>query len=355
MTVVLNSLGMGLMIVLSFMVGACSDAERATNEIQQPLVIYGTTDRERFSPVIAEFKKLHPEIAVQYTELDAGPLHKRFLDEVSAKRTTADLILSSAMDLQVQLVNDGYAASHNSADARALPRWARWRDQAFGFTFEPAVMVFNKNLIAAKDMPRSRSAMLSAVRKNPEFWRNRIGTYDIARSNVGYLLATQDARQNSESGSLTEAFGDVGLKTMENTSSLLDQIERGTLILGYNLLGSYAQARADAGAPIAIVYPQDYTLAVSRTALIPNAAKNPTAAHQFLNYLLSLQGQRTLSSQSRLSAVRADIAGSSPGSVRASDIGIIRPVALGPGLLVYLDAQKRRRFLENWQAASSSR
>jgi ABC-type Fe3+ transport system substrate-binding protein len=49
-------------------------------------------------------------------------------------------------------------------------------------------------------------------------------------------------------------------------------IEQGEVLIAYiayNVLGSYAQARASGGAPIGIVQPRDYTLIMSRVAVIP--------------------------------------------------------------------------------------
>ncbi|RHW18219.1 ABC transporter substrate-binding protein [Sphingomonas gilva] len=313
------------------------------------LTIYSTTDTGVFRPVIADFRRLHPTIAVRYEELDAAPLYRRYLDEAKRGQPRADLLLSSAMDLQAKLVNDGYAARHSSANVRALPSWARWRDEAFGFTFEPAVMVFNRDVMAGRELPLSRAELLETLRRDKTFWRNRVGTYDIERSSVGYLLASQDARQSSDYGVLVEAMADTGVQLEDNTATLLDQLEARELAMAYNLLGSYAQARADANNKLVIIYPRDYTLAVSRTAVLPKDGPNPAAAHLFLEYLLSIRGQRLLANESRLSAVREEVPGRlHQAGMAESQIGPLRPIPLGPGLLVYLDDQKRRRLLASW-------
>lgn len=317
---------------------------------ESTLTIYSATDIEAFEPVIHEFQRLHPGIAVHYEDFEGAVLYRRYLHETASGQPRADLLLSSSVDLQVKLVNDGYAATHISDNARELPAWARWRDQAFGFTFEPAVMVFNRDAFAERQLPRSRGELIDMLRRERSYWHGRIGTYDIVRSSVGYLLASQDARQSSEFGSLIESFGDAGAKVEPTTAAVLDRLVSGELAIGYNLLGSYAQARIDAGAPLEIVYPRDYTLAVARTAVLPRNAPNPAAAHAFLDYLLSLHGQEVLASQSRLPAVRQEVASRySRLGIVENRVGPLRPIALGPGLLVYLDTLKRNRLLNNWQ------
>jgi iron(III) transport system substrate-binding protein len=316
------------------------------------LVLYSTTDAGAFRPVIDDFRAVFRHIEIEYVELDAGALHRLYLAESAAGRPRADLLLSSAMDLQVKLVNDGYAASHKSEGLANWPSWAKWRSEAFGITFEPAVMVFNKTLLGNRRAPGSRPELLDTLRSDPAFWQHRIGTYDIERSSVGYLLAAEDARQNSDFSSMLAIFAASGLQTYDTTAGLLDALERGELVLGYNLLSSYARARIEAGAPLEVVYPQDYTLAVSRTALIPRDAPHQAEAHAFLKYLLSLRGQRVLSSQSRLSAIHPEVIGPySQLGITERQWGPLRPISLGPGLLTYQDEEKYRRLLASWRRA----
>lgn len=315
------------------------------------LTIYSTTDTAVFDPVLRDFRSLNPDITVCYVELDAAPLYERFLHETDAGHPQADVLLSTSMDLQVKLVNDGYAMPHLSENARAMPAWARWRDEAFGFTFEPIVMVFNREAMAGQAIPQSRQELLQLLKRDPRRWHRRVGTYDVSRSGAGYLMASQDARQSSEFGALIETFGDAAMQTEERTADLLDRLETGDLAIGYNLLGSYARKRVDNGAPLVIVYPQDYTLALSRTAVLPKNAPNPASAHKFLEYLLSLRGQRMLAVQGGLPAIRHELGGPYDRlGLAVAQVGLLRPIALGPGLLVYLDRQKRQRLLGSWRA-----
>ncbi|CAN5165324.1 ABC transporter substrate-binding protein [soil metagenome] len=343
----------GLCMLLLFLLSACQPSDDVlTLDGPGPLTIYGTTDIQVFHPVIDDFRKLYPQVDVRYVELDAAALYQRYLDENARNRPTADLLISSAMDLQVKLVNDGYARPHHTENAAKMPDWARWRDEVFGITFEPAVMVFNRELMRGRVIPKSRPELLHELRRDPGFWRGRIGSYDVAKSSVGYLLASQDARQNPDFGALLEAFGASGLQTSTSTAVLLNEIESGHLALGYNLLGSYARARIERGARLMVIYPADYTLAVSRAAILPRNAPHQPAAHAFLEYLLSLRGQHALATLGRLSASRPEIIGPySQMGIMERQIGPLRPIPLGPGLLAYLDQQKQRRLVDSWERA----
>ncbi len=114
------------------------------------------------------------------------------------------------------------------------------------------------------------------------------------------------------------------------------------------MLGSYALARQQAGAPIEIVLPRDYTLWMSRVVVIPRAARSPAAAKLFVDYLLSPRGQATVAATPGMRAlVQAGGEAGFPPEAAAS----AQPITLGPALLVFLDRMKRERFLADWGAA----
>lgn len=313
------------------------------------LRIHGSTDIENFAAVIADYQRLHPGSEVEYADLVAQDIYTRHLQ--SGGRGGADLLISSGMDLQTKLANDGHALAHHSPATAALPAWSQWRHEAFGISYEPIVIVYNKRLLRTDQVPHTRRQLLALLRDPAAKLAGRVGTYDVARSSVGYLLATQDHQLGSMAGALQAALGDNRVQLEERTGPLLDRVARGDLALAYNVLGSYAQARVDAGAPLGIVLPEDYTLVLLRTALIPRGAANAAEAGRFLDYLLSPRGQAMLARQVGLQPIRAaDGAPLSPHARDGARVRALRPIALGPGLLVYLDALKRRQFLEAWRS-----
>ena len=314
----------------------------AQGERSAQLRIHGSTDIEVFAVVIADYQRLNPGVEVIYEDIITQDLHARYLRDRGGP-ASPDLLISSGMDLQTKLVNDGHALAHQSAQTRAVPSWARWRDEAFGISYEPVVMVYNTRALPPARVPHTRRQLLDLLQASDAPLAGRVGTYDIQRSSVGYLLATQDAQRGSIAGALLGALGNNAVVREERTGVLLDKVSSGELSLVYNVLGSYAQARIDAGAPLGIVEPEDYTLVMLRTAVIPRTSPHPVQARQFLDYLLSARGQQVLAREARLMPIVSREAGGAQGPGRNR-----RPIQLGPGLLVYLDALKRRQFLDAW-------
>jgi iron(III) transport system substrate-binding protein len=338
----------------------CHDAAAAPGDVRRfpaqgtaaaQLCIQGSTDIEVFAAVIGDYQRLYPRTEVVYQDVIAWDIYQRYLHPRPGARC-ADLLISTSMDLQTKLANDGHVLAHRSPQTEALPTWAQWRHEVFGISYEPVVIVYNKALLPAAQVPRTRRQLLELLRAPGLPLRGRIGTYDVERSGVGYLFATQDGQIGSMSGALLAALGDNQVVLQERTGVLLDRVSRGELLLAYNVLGSYAQARIDAGAPLAIVQPEDYTLVALRTAVIPRDTPHPLQARRFLDYLLSPRGQQVLSREARLKPI-LPVPGAD-GAVPAAT-SALRPIALGPGLLVYLDALKRRQFLDAWRSSMRRR
>lgn len=93
---------------------------------------------------------------------------------------------------------------------------------------------------------------------------------------------------------------------------------------------------------------------MSRVMFISKSAKNPNAAKLWLDYLLSKRGQAILANQSRLYSIRPDVEGETTLAALTREASL-KPIAVGPGLLVYLDQAKRLEFLKQWQQALGTR
>ncbi len=259
------------------------------------------------------------------------------------------------MDLQIKLANDGFAEAYRTPEARNLPQWAIWRDEAFGTTFEPAVFVYNKRLLKADEIPRTHGDFLRLLSQRPRKFNSNVTMYDIGRSGVGFLFLTQDSMAMPSFWELIDALGAANVELEANTAPMMERIASGKDLLGYNLLGSYAMARAQHDPALGVVLPQDYTLILSRVLLIAKHAPHPNAAKLWLDFLLSRRGQTIIAERSRLFSIRSDVEGEFTAASLMKKLGdTARPIPVGPGLLVHLDRSKRREFMKRWRQTIAS-
>jgi len=326
--------------------GAASAAARA-----QRVRVFSTTDRHAVQPLIDDFERRHSGLKVDYIELGSMALYDRFVRE-QAGAVGADVLWSSAMDLQIKLVNDGYALRYPSPHAAGLPKWAVWKHEAYGVTYEPVGTVVHRQLLAAGEMPRTRAALAALLLSDAARWRGRVATYDVERAGLGFLIAAQDAMATPRYWDLVRALGRCEPSLHADTQSMLERVASGDALLAYNVLGSYAEVFARTRPEIGVVYFDDYTLVVSRVAFISRTAPNPQGARLWLDYLLSAPGQRLLAQAGELHAVRTDAAPArSAAELEPRQGRAFRPIALGPGLLAHLDHSRRQAFLKRWSQA----
>ncbi len=321
-------------------------AEFGSADAGQSLLIRSTTDIAAFVPLVEAYIDAHPDTAIRYEQWGSINLFELGMTACTGDATAADLVISSAVDLQIKLVNDGCAQPHQSAMTATLPETRNWRDELFGLTFEPAVIIYNRQLVPEADIPRSRFDLIDGLRPDNALLAGRVATYDIEESGLGYLFAFVDSEQANTFGRLIEAFGRSGAIATCCSAEIIDAVSDGTYLVGYNVLGSYALSRAEDDPNIGVLAPADYTLVLSRAAYIPRDAANTEAARRFIDFALSPEGREAL----RATKLIVDFDGDGadlelPGGATAN----LRLIQLSPRLLVGLDQHKRRIFLDLWR------
>lgn len=329
-------IAIGLMIWASFASAFEIEEETLFPGGAATLSIISTTDTEAFAPLIAAFQGQNPNVAIRYTVASSQDVASALTEGVPF-----DLAVSSAMDLQLKLANDGFARSHVSSETAALPVWAKWRDQLFAFAQEPVVIIASRAAFEGGPVPQTRTALIERLRSDPDRFSGRIGTYDPTRSGAGYLFATQDARQSDTSWRLAEVVGGLHPQLYTASGDMIAGVQRGELVLAYNVLGSYATARLT-GEDVVIIEAADFTHVLLRTALIPRTAERADLGARFLDFLLSDAGQLLVEEKTGLPRINEAALAAGPH---------LRPIRLDPGLLVFVDPLMRRRFLNEWTAA----
>jgi iron(III) transport system substrate-binding protein len=325
----------------------------AAAEQEGQLVIHSTTDLAIAAPLIDDFQALYPRIEVRYQDMNSNDLYNVYLGDLLTSPSTADVLWSSAMDLQFRLANAGQVQGYDSPESGGLPEWALWKNLAFGTTFEPIAIVYNKRLLASDEIPQTHTDLARLLTERRDRFAGKVVTYNIERSALGFLLASQDERASAEFWPLIKALGSASPHLVPTTEAILARVAKGEDLIGYNAIGSYAYIEAKKDPSLGFIYPRDYTLVITRVMLIGKKAANPNAAKLWVDYLLSKRGQRVLADRASLSSLRADVEGANSATALGKTLGPgVRPIPLGPDLLVaFSDQTKRLAFLRQWQQA----
>ena len=204
------------------------------------------------------------------------------------------------MDQQASLVSNGYALTYESPESADIPDWAKWKDQAFATTYEPIILVYNRNLLPAAEVPQTRADLVRLLNADPDRFRGKVETYDIERSGVGFFLATQDVAASPAFWDLAKALHRAKARR-SSADDRRDGQARGVGSSRARLQRAwFLCARSGTEERVARHgFPEGLHAGRSRIMLINRKAAHPNAARLWVDYILSKRGQTVIANNAR--------------------------------------------------------
>ncbi|MGV2841835.1 ABC transporter substrate-binding protein [Vibrio cyclitrophicus] len=325
---------------------------------EDALVIYGAAYLSEMKPLLDDFQRRNPDITVRYQAMSSNVLDAHIRDQ---KPDQPDITISSVMDLQLRLVNDGYALPYQinvagyGSQSGIVPHWSQWRNELFGFSYEPAVIVFNESFLEGKEVPLSRVELLSFIRLHSDELMGKIGLFDIRDVGIGYLLWSFERAQTSNYGQFLELFNLHQARTFDSSASMLQALTDGDIAIAYNIMGSYANSWESKHKDVVIVATNDYTPVIIRTAFINKTTPRLEQAQAFIDYLFSYSGQKLMAKETNMPPVRTDIKSAKSAAVlREQFANQLKPLPLDVSLLIFSDQSKKSLVITEWESALKS-
>jgi iron(III) transport system substrate-binding protein len=307
------------------------------------VVIYTSTDSKQAQALVDGFKAAYPGVAVEVNDLGTNGTYSRVLSEGAAKQVGSDIVWTSAMDLQMVLVQKGLAEAYKSPEAKNLPNWAHYKDTLYGTTIEPSAILYNKKLFPAEWVPNSRAELIKVLKERRDQLKGKVATFDPEKSGTGFFFSTIDLRHTKDFWDLVAAFGQVDGKVYGSSGAMREKVVSGEHVLAFNVIGSYALEWAKENPNLGVAFQKEYTSAFSRVANISKGAPHPNAARLFLDFMLSERGQKALSERA-VPSIRGDLA-----AINKIVGGGLKPTAVDEHLTEYMDPKRRAEFFQQWK------
>ena len=260
------------------------------------LVIYSTLDRPSAEPLLEAFKKKYPFIEVEYLEMNSKVIYTRYLSEKEAGAETADILWSSAANLQWILIKEGSAQPYRVSFYDDIPEYAKYKDLAYVSSFALIAPIYNKEKIPSDLAPKSQEDILKLLKERRDLFAPRsICTGDITRSGF-YFLVTYYLYNNFPDvvGEVLRLAGEIGVQAHPSTGAQIERVKTGECYIATNLLVNYAFREAKTDPNLGVFVPSDFSLLVPRVMFITKEAQHPNAAKLFIEFVLSEEGQRLL-------------------------------------------------------------
>lgn len=312
------------------------------------VAIYTSTDQTQSKELLEAFKAAYPGIAIDYNDLGTTGSFNRAVSEAAARQVGADIVWTSAMDLQLAMVEKGLADSYKSPEVKHLPGWAVYKDSAWGTTIEPAAIIYNKSLYTGA-VPKTRADLVKLINDRKDL-DGKIGSFDPEKSGTGYLYFSYEAQNNTDFWNLARAFGNAHGKVYGSSGALKEKVLSGEHILAFEVIGSYALDWARKYPNLGVAFSSDFTPAFSRVAIITKGARHPNAARLFLDFMLSEKGQKILAARD-IPSIRTDIDGLNLTAINKLVGGNLKPIPLDQNLVEANTPKRRVEFFKEWKKA----
>ncbi|TKV70537.1 ABC transporter substrate-binding protein [Rhizobium sp. AU243] len=312
--------------------------------------VYTSTDAAQSQKLQDAFSKKYG-IKIAYNDLGTNGAYNQVISEAAASQTTADVVWSSAMDLQMTLVQDGYADTYQSPEAAKLPAWADYKNTLYATTVEPIGIIYNTKALSEDKLPKTYAELITWLKDNKSTLNGKVATFDPEKSGSGFLHHSNDARNRKDFWDLARAMGEDGAKIYSSSGGMKETVVSGENVIAINIIGSYALDWVKQSPNLGVHFAKDYTPAFSRLIMKTKDAPHPNAAKLFIDFMLSTEGQSLLA-ESGLPSVREDVStGLNIKTLNERVGGGLKPIAVDEGVLEYMDQMKRVQFLNDWKAA----
>jgi iron(III) transport system substrate-binding protein len=292
--------------------------------------------------LLAGFAKAQPGVSLQFVDGVSTDLHTHYLGLHQRGEGLPDVIWSSAMDLQMDLVRMGHASPHRSAHAQALPNWARYQDLAFCTTLEPLVGLRHTQYLGPQDGISTLKELADLMQQRPDLLRQRMACLDIEANGMGFLAMLVARAQDDSFERFVHLAVNLGVQGHGSNPPLVQALVAQSAVLAFPVLGAFAARAAATHPQLAVCTSPAPRLGVSRVALIPKGAPHPEQAACFVDFLLSPAGQDSM---------RQD------GLFPLQDLGqsdglpamVVEPLPIDDGFAPWLDPAARAALRQDWR------
>jgi iron(III) transport system substrate-binding protein len=273
--------------LLTLTVGVPVSVVPAADEV----VVYSGRKEMVIKPVAEAFQK-KTGIQVRLKIGKTSGLANELIQEKARPR--ADVFVATEAGVMEVLAKNGVLASYVSPETKGLePGFLDKKGRWTGISSRARVILYNKNLVADKDIPRSVFQLT-----DPK-WKGKIaiaGTQE--RTTLSWASSLVAIKGAEFARNYLAKLSENGLKILPDNTDVWQGVGRGEFAVGLTNSPNYFLARK-ADYPVGVVYPDQDNggpgtlLNLNAIALVKGAA-NHAAAKRFIDFVLSAEGQRIL-------------------------------------------------------------
>ena len=234
---------------------------------------------------IAEFQKAFPKIAVEANRLGSTEMMQRFGTEYQAGASDADLLVTLWDETLLKWSDQGWLRTWTPPESAVYPAHFKVRDQIYTSHLNRSCLVTSKTKVKEVDAPKEWTDFF-----DPK-WQGKIGMDPPWRSvAVQAMLAVWDQQGIKDVAKRLKANG---VRFFNGSAGVVQAVIRGDIQVAAVIDPPVISALTDE-APIRATFPASGVPAVGNCFLMPAKAPHAEAGMLFLNWSLSLEGQKAI-------------------------------------------------------------
>lgn len=261
------------------------------------LVYYTSQSETDVGPALAFEEKYG--IQVTALRLPTQDIATRFMAEVDAGVTTADIVLHSDPAFLDEMVEAGSLIPVVDAGIPDLDESLVVDGKYALVQTRPWVFAWNTDLVAPNEEPQTWEDLL-----DPK-WRGKILHVDIRIANT--YVDMYEMLEKEYGVEFFEALADQDVIPFESGNPMAEALAAGEGAIGMIAATAIVQGLMDRGAPIDYRIP-DFTMGNEGYATVTSVGANPNAARLFLHWMASEEGNQVFAEATASPNVHSDSA-----------------------------------------------
>jgi iron(III) transport system substrate-binding protein len=258
----------------------------AASHAEKGLVIYGNPPAQLWKPVITAFNKQYPWISVTPNDVDDTVVFSKYAAEHGTGARTADVLVASAPNLWTGAVKNGILQDFTPPGLTDFPSFTRQGAGLFVLSPDPAITIYNKQLLKANQVPST----ITQMGQDAAAGKYKATTYTVDNT-FGYSAFWGYVQKNGW-GSLDQ----LGPKTQiaADGGTMLQTVAQGGAAVGLFESGLVRGSLAGFKDLVGWEYTKDFTPLIPRGVGVTAGAASPNSAKLFVDFLFSNAGQQAM-------------------------------------------------------------
>jgi iron(III) transport system substrate-binding protein len=238
-------------------------------------------------PIVNGFKAKYPFMRPQYVRDDPPQMLQKLMAESRANNMVADVFENTGLEVPARKA--GIIRPFWSPEIEAYAKEARSADHYWAATrFSYLGPCYNTDMVKPADVPKTWNDLL-----DPK-WKGKMAWSSTVIGSILFITGIRRAMGEEKALDYLTKLAKQDIAPIASTNrAVVDRVIAGEYAICLDSFMNHPIISAKKGAPVA-PKPMDPVTTLMSSAMLPKAPPHPYAAMLFMDYLLSVDGQKIL-------------------------------------------------------------